>query len=656
VGEARTLAQTASFAVGSARLDFSGTWAPLTQQGKIVGLFLDGSGTFSYTSHFDPEWPVMARNLKEWTKLGSSKDGAGLNTGVGFSKARFLFAGLPAFEWGGTPAILPGGTYAAFMGAWGKVDGYAPSHLLAAQTNTPSQAVAVLEMDTPDKQHYVYVYDPVVQKEETFSQAHPFEGAPAPLNEWFFRIPLSRQYLGWDPRKGATPAPFMITNLDVDLRTEDNRQAAVVVQETISPTSDGLSVLNYGLISEIETGKETRHLKVSKITDEKGQELAFSHTHDLLSVQLPEPARRNQPLRLRFEYAGDFLVRPREDSYWQLEVAGNWYPQARGYSGEFYQFHGTVRTKGDWHAFLPGETVRREKEGEWNLVETRTEKPICWTTILGGKYSLTEETKNGLTVRIATYGFKPGASAQVFKDQAFNVVAYYQTFLGPFPFKEFTIIEKNEWGYGQAPPGMMYITKDAFEQIQHIMEMQDLAGIVTRYGGRFSFRTMDVRHVFAHEIAHQYWGTVVKMPTASEQWLTESFADYCAALYERDFKGKGYFDKNLAQWKALTDKALDKGPIPLANDLRLKDGFEGFQARFGLLYAKGPLLLATLHQELGDQLLLTWLKSAQTNFRWKFATTAQMFDLLKFITKKDYAPFVQEYFWGIGMPPAKTKS
>jgi hypothetical protein len=27
-----------------------------------------------------------------------------------------------------------------------------------------------------------------------------------------------------------------------------------------------------------------------------------------------------------------------------------------------------------------------------------------------------------------------------------------------------------------------------------------------------------------------------------------------------------------------------------------------------------------------------------------------MFDLLKFITKKDYTPFLNDYFWGLGLP------
>ncbi|MBP1773639.1 MAG: hypothetical protein H6P99_2802 [Holophagaceae bacterium] len=96
------------------------------------------------------------------------------------------------------------------------------------------------------------------------------------------------------------------------------------------------------------------------------------------------------------------------------------------------------------------------------------------------------------------------------------------------------------------------------------------------------------------------------------------------------------------------------GPIgPLANDIQFEDRRESYFARRDLLYAKGPLLLHALHEELGEQVFLTWLKSSQTNFRWKFANTQRLFDLLKFITKKDYTPFLNDHFWGLGLPEVK---
>jgi aminopeptidase N len=75
-----------------------------------------------------------------------------------------------------------------------------------------------------------------------------------------------------------------------------------------------------------------------------------------------------------------------------------------------------------------------------------------------------------------------------------------------------------------------------------------------------------------------------------------------------------------------------------------------FAIRTGLIYDKGALLLATLHKELGDDMFLTFLKSYQKSFRWKFGSTKTVAGLLRYLTKKDYAPFFAANYWGTGMP------
>ena len=93
----------------------------------------------------------------------------------------------------------------------------------------------------------------------------------------------------------------------------------------------------------------------------------------------------------------------------------------------------------------------------------------------------------------------------------------------------------------------------------------------------------------------------------------------------------------------------DAGPIALAN--RIYDPVTEEEIRAGLLYDKGALLLAALHKEVGDEVFFTFLKSYQKSFAWKFGTTKHLAGLLQFLTKKDYTPFFEKYYWGTEMPP-----
>ena len=69
-----------------------------------------------------------------------------------------------------------------------------------------------------------------------------------------------------------------------------------------------------------------------------------------------------------------------------------------------------------------------------------------------------------------------------------------------------------------------------------------------------------------------------------------------------------------------------------------------------MLYDKGPLLLYTIHKEIGDVPFLTFMKSYTKSFNFKFGTTKDVAGLLGVITKKDWKPFFNQYFWGTAMP------
>jgi hypothetical protein len=116
------------------------------------------------------------------------------------------------------------------------------------------------------------------------------------------------------------------------------------------------------------------------------------------------------------------------------------------------------------------------------------------------------------------------------------------------------------------------------------------------------------------------------------------------------------YNAKLAHWKADASDANKWSIIPMAN--RLKNPatpYAAYVTRTGLIYAKGAYLLAALHRELGDQMFLTFLKSYQKSFRWKSGTTKDVIGLLNFITKKDYGPWFEQYFYGTAMPEIAKK-
>lgn len=633
VGPAKKAA-TWSLKSGHAEITFSDARvAPVMAGKEQVGIFVAGGGKFVYESADKSEHAVVRYNGKHASEIKPKESGASLTLSENVSSAVFYGWNLPAVDGGDAPTLAS--EFASNRELFDRFHGQSQEHALSiAKFDAPQQSRYVrIDMATPNDP-LLYEYDDVLGHQESLLALRKRDFIGKKLKASFFSTPLSTQPIGRTRHRSA-PARFRLTNVDLQLVASNKDDASLVVTETVTPLARPQRLFRFDLYSEYWTDgdKAPRIYNVRSIKDEKGRELKFSHQMGELLVDTETAVAAGTPLKLTFNIDGNILYRPGGDSYWELGVEP-WFPQP-GLHEQGYTYHGVVKVQKPFIPFSPGKTIRRETEGEYNVVETQIDKPVQWIALLAGKYNFEEETRNGVTIRVASYATKNARAYKQLAGLAFSIIEHYELYLGPFPFSEFNIIEKNELGYGQAPPATMFITREAFTPMQREAN-EYVKGINAR---------------FAHEIAHQYWGHVVKMPSFEEQWITESFAEYCSALFMKLAQGEGGYRKMLVQWKTEAEESTKVAAIPVANAITNPgDPYSAFRARTGLIYSKGAYLLAMLHKELGDKTFLTFLKSYQASFRWKYGTTDDVADLLEYMTKKDYKPFFERYYWGTELP------
>ena len=632
----------------------SGQIAPVRAGEEVIGLFFQGTGALEYRSVDPVEFPIASFEARKATGLSPERSGSQLVLRDTFTTMLWLSAGRPLPELpGGSDLWKPGearveasvaagpsleAAFRAHRESFARVQAHPVAHLFAERAaNAPSSPLVVAEFEG-GKETLRYALDPFDEESETLLALARRQVRGGDLRQALFPVVLSDQPVGRD-RRDTLPPWFVLTDVAVEVTASDGKDVNVVATETIVPQRRPLSLVRMDLESRTfaVTGigvLDPRTHRLKSVTDGAGRALAFHHSHGEVVVALPEPAPPEKPLSLRFEIEGDFLIRPGGDNFWQLGVEP-WFPQP-GLSGQYYTFRAKVKVRKPFVPFAPGKTISRSADGDSNVVETAIEQPVQFAIVMAGKYEFEEETRNGLTVRVASYAGKNTRAIKQLTNLAFGIIEYYQHFLGPFPFSDFNILEINQYGYGQAPPATMFITKEAFNPY---------------IGEENQFFSQGVNERFAHEIAHQYWGHAVKMPSEDEQWLTEAFAEYSAAIFLRDFRGKSTYTKLLTVWKSRASDDTEVAPIPLANRVDLpSDELRAAIIRQNLLYWKGSWLLATLHKELGDETFLTFLKSYQKSFRWKFGSTKHVAGLLQFMTKKDWRPFLEDYYWGTKMP------
>lgn len=447
-------------------------------------------------------------------------------------------------------------------------------------------------------------------------------------------ISRQRNDRGW---KQLDRPPYLLTHVRMDLKVQANDQVTMTVEETLIPMKAGLRSLQLNLentiISRDRMGLKNRELNLRGVKDGAGRSIDYVHRAGRLFLLLPEAPPPNQALNLTFEVDGDFLIRWGGDNKWDLRP-GNWFPQPE-WNGQYYTVDARIAVQKPFLPCASANTVSRSEEGGFNVLVARCEKPVQFFSVTAGNLKFSEETRKGLTVRVANYAMVNAQTPRVI-GFAFDVIDFYETILGPFPFTELTIVEQNDWGYGQAPPGLIFITKEAFNSILTRTHQIYSKGINAR---------------FAHEIAHQYWGAQVKMPSPEEQWVTEAFAEYSAALFMARAKGKDYFEGMQTEWWNGAKENSGFGTIPFANELQNESvQYDSEKARFDLIYYKGAHLLHDLHEQVGHQTFVTFLRSAQASFKWKFTNTENLAGMLRHITKQDFSDYFEKNYWGLGLP------
>lgn len=632
LGDSRT-ATDFRLVVGHATFSLpSGTVSQAMAGDERVGLFLSGNGTVTYESMTKDEFTAVRYNAK-YADVKLLQTGDKITISEPFASVLILGSGLPALK-GDQAAQPPATSFESHHQVFARQK-YTPplSHSLALRTSDSGRIVEA-EINGPRK--YAYEYDDTWSHDETFTILRPPYWRTESDKNVLYPTDLSKQPIGRDIRDTVPPAVLM-TDLDVTLVASDGTDATLSVVETIVPQRT-VGAIRFTLYTDYiyDINREPRHFYVRSVSDEQGTKLSYDHQANDLIVDLGRAAAVGKPLKLRFEIDGNFLYRPEGSNYWELGIVP-WFPWA-GWNAQNFTYHSLLKVKKPFVPFTSGKTIRREVDGDYNVLETRVEQPVSAIAILAGRYQFDEQTRNGVTVRVASFLSKNPTAYRQLSSIAFAAIDYYPTFLGPFPFDEINVIEKNDLGYGQAPAGIVFITREAFtpklgEANEHV-------------------RGVNIR--LAHEIAHQYWAHVVKMPSLSEQWIEEAFAEYSAALFMQASKRTADYNNALSTWRANAREATNVATIPMANRLdNPADPFGQSVIRTSLIYDKGAYLLAALHRELGDQMFMTFLKSYQRSFRWKFGTTKDVIGILQFLTKKNYAPFFEQYYYGTAMPELK---
>ena len=220
-----------------------------------------------------------------------------------------------------------------------------------------------------------------------------------------------------------------------------------------------------------------------------------------------------------------------------------------------------------------------------------------------------------------------------------RVMKFYGSVLSDIPYPSFTlaIVERDQPG-GHSPP--YFATLSQPPPATPISWRTDPA-----YFDSFP------EFFLAHETAHQWWGQAVGWKNYHEQWISEGFAQYFAAMYAEHVKKDGVFRQVIAQMARWTIDRSDQGPVYLGYRLgHIRNDGRVFRA---LVYNKGALTLHMLRKLIGDDAFFRGLRRFYTTWRFKKAGTEDVKAAFELEAGRDLDMFFDRWIYGSSLPRLK---
>jgi hypothetical protein len=152
----------------------------------------------------------------------------------------------------------------------------------------------------------------------------------------------------------------------------------------------------------------------------------------------------------------------------------------------------------------------------------------------------------------------------------------------------------------------------------------------------------------AHELAHQWWGQAIGWKNYHEQWLSEGFSQYFAAMYAQKTRGDRVFADMLRQFRRWSLSESDQGPVYLGYRLgHIKSDLRVFRA---LVYNKGAAVLHMLRRMLGDKVFFAGLRTFYEDRRYQKAGTDDFERAMEAASGRVLDRFFERWIYGAEIP------
>ena len=355
------------------------------------------------------------------------------------------------------------------------------------------------------------------------------------------------------------------------------------------------------------------NLRVSRVTGEERKDLYFIQegrkADGSLYVILPQAMEEGSEHAVTIEYSGDKVVFQAGNGSFYVHAREAWYPNLNSF-GDRAVYDLTYKVPKRYKVISVGRLDKEWMEENFAASHWTTAEPVAVAGFNYGDYrkldiadEITHYSISGYFLpelpdmlapfrESALSGMAPGSMTKYALEQTRAQVQLCTHYFGNTGFNHIYVTEQPDVNFGQSWPNLVYLP---------ILAYIDSTQRWLLFGGIVNSVTAFVQEVTPHEVAHQWWGHAVGWASYHDQWLSEGFAEFSAALFLQQAMGKDWQKDYTQFWERLRRRILEKnnfgiaandaGPLWLGERLSSPHTMEAY---INVTYSKGAYVLGML--------------------------------------------------------------
>ena len=190
--------------------------------------------------------------------------------------------------------------------------------------------------------------------------------------------------------------------------------------------------------------------------------------------------------------------------------------------------------------------------------------------------------------------------AKVALQFAVNALSSFNERFGVYPYTEFDMASTPMLALGMEYPGMVAIALNLYDP------NEQAAGLPF---------PIVLESTVAHEVAHQWFYNAVGNDQVDEPWLDEAIVQYLTGLYYADTYGEGAARDYRGSWDN-SWASVDRADIPIG----MPAGAYTHKEYGPIVYGRGPLFIAALAEEMGQEPFDEFLRDYYESYKWGIGT------------------------------------